>query len=141
QGRAPRGAVVVRRLLPALAALALLTPAAAAAGAASGDSAAGEGRELRAAVFEATVDLFEDYYWDEDRLDWEAWGARYRQAAVGGETRPRCEAVMRRMVAEVGEDHSRWLGLAGLEPGAAPITAPFEPGGSAAAGGLDALAR
>jgi len=53
---------VVRRLLPALAALALLTPAAAAAGAASGDSAAGEGRELRAAVFEATVDLFEDYY-------------------------------------------------------------------------------
>lgn len=132
---------MVRRLLPALAALALLTPAAAAAGAASGDSAAGEGRELRAAVFEATVDLFEDYYWDEDRLDWEAWAARYRQAAVDAETRARFDAVMRRMVAEVGDDHSRWLGLAGLEPGAAPITAPFEPGGSAAAGGLDALAR
>ncbi len=90
-----------------------------------------EGRELRSMVFEATVDLFEDYYWDESRLDWEAWAARYRQEALDADRRVRFDSVMRRMVAEVGDDHSRWLGLEGLEPGLAPITAPFEPAGAA----------
>ncbi|HEX7039408.1 MAG TPA: S41 family peptidase [Trueperaceae bacterium] len=90
-----------------------------------------EGRELRRMVFEATVDLFEDYYWDESRLDWEAWAARYRQDALNAERRARFDNVMRRMVAEVGDDHSRWLGLEGLEPGLAPITAPFDPAGAA----------
>lgn len=90
-----------------------------------------EGRELRRIVFEATVDLFRDYYWDEDRLDWDAWAERHRRDAVEAEGRGRFDAVMRRMVAEVGDDHSRWLGLAGLEPGLTPITSPFGPTGAA----------
>jgi len=94
-----------------------------------------EGRELRRVVFEATVDLFEDYYWEATRLDWQDWADRYREDALDAETRGRFDAVMRRMVAELGDDHSRWLGLTGLEPGVVPMTAPFEPAGAASTGG------
>lgn len=65
----------------------------------------------RARVFEALVDLFRDYYWDPDRLDWDAWADRHRAAALAADQRVVFDAVMRRMVAEVGDDHSRWLGL------------------------------
>ena len=65
----------------------------------------------RAVVFEALVDLFRDYYWNPQHMDWDAWAARHREAAVGAEQRPVFDAVMRRMVAEVGDDHSRWIGL------------------------------
>jgi C-terminal processing protease CtpA/Prc len=91
-----------------------------------------EGRELRLTVFEATVDLFEDYYWDAGRLDWQAWADRYRDDALAAEGRGAFDAVMRRMVNEIGDDHSRWLGLTGLEPGLAPLTSPLtSPGGQA----------
>ncbi len=81
----------------------------------------------REAVFEATVDLFVDYYWDPGRLDWEAWAERYREAALQATSRGRFDGVMRRMVDEVDDDHSRWLGLTRLDPSLTPITPPFEP--------------
>lgn len=65
----------------------------------------------RAVVFEALVDLFRDFYWDSQYMDWDAWADRHREAAIGAEQRPVFDAIMRRMVAEVGDDHSRWLGL------------------------------
>ena len=65
----------------------------------------------RAVVFEALVDLFRDYYWDPEHMDWDAWAGRHREAAVTADMRPVFDAVMRRMVAEVGDDHSRWIGL------------------------------
>lgn len=65
----------------------------------------------RAHVFEALVDLFRDYYWEPDHLDWDAWADRHRAAALAADQRVVFDAVMRRMVAEVGDDHSRWLGL------------------------------
>src|SRR5690606_17112851 len=151
-GRAPAGAGVVSpdRARMGRASRALATALAlAAAGAAVGAQPPGEGvpvapaggelavarpparRVLRRIVFEATVYFFRDYYWDEDRLDWDAWAERHRRDAVEAEGRGRFDAVMRRMVAEVGDDHSRWLGLAGLEPGLTPITSPFGPTGAA----------
>ncbi len=71
--------------------------------------------EERGRVFDALVDLFRDYYWKSDHLDWDAWGARHREAALAAEQRVVFDAVMRRMVAEVGDDHSRWLGLESIE--------------------------
>lgn len=69
----------------------------------------------RAVVFEALVDLFRDYYWNPDHMDWDAWADRHREAALAAEQRPVFDAVMRRMVAEVGDDHSRWIGLRSIE--------------------------
>lgn len=69
----------------------------------------------RAVVFEALVDLFRDYYWNPDHMDWDAWADHHREAAVGAEQRPVFDAIMRRMVAEVGDDHSRWIGLQDVE--------------------------
>lgn len=83
--------------------------------------------EARAVVFEATVDLFVDYYWNPDRLDWDAWADRYRSAAAAARSRGEFDSVMRRMIEEVGDDHSRWLGLGRLDPALTPITPPFEP--------------
>ncbi len=89
--------------------------------------AATSDRDARAAVFEATVDLFVDYYWDPDRMDWQEWADRYRASAVAAGSRGQFDNVMRRMIMEVGDDHSRWLGLTRLDPGLTPITPPFEP--------------
>lgn len=106
--------------------------------------AAGADRDQRSAVFEATVDLFVDYYWDPERLDWEAWADRYRAAAVTARTRGQFDTVMRRMVAEIGDDHSRWMGLTRLDPALTPITPPlepFEPSGLVPAGHGELLAQ
>ncbi|HLU82416.1 MAG TPA: S41 family peptidase [Trueperaceae bacterium] len=65
----------------------------------------------RGVVFEALVDLFRDYYWNPLHMDWDAWADRHREAATGAEQRPVFDAIMRRMVSEVGDDHSRWIGL------------------------------
>jgi len=65
----------------------------------------------RAVVFEALVDLFRDYYWNPAHMDWDAWADRHREAASAAEERLVFDAIMRRMVAEVGDDHSRWIGL------------------------------
>ena len=69
----------------------------------------------RAVVFEALVDLFRDYYWNPAHMDWDAWADRHREAATSAEQRPVFDAIMRRMVAEVGDDHSRWIGLRSME--------------------------
>lgn len=80
-----------------------------------GALAAPQIKEERARVFEALVDLFRDYYWDPDYLDWDAWADRHRDAALNATERLVFDAVMRRMVSEVGDDHSRWLGLTSLD--------------------------
>ncbi|HEX7001996.1 MAG TPA: S41 family peptidase, partial [Trueperaceae bacterium] len=89
--------------------------------------AASADQGAREVVFEATVDLFIDYYWDPNRLDWEAWADRHRAAAAAARSRGQFDSVMRRMIEEVGDDHSRWLGLSRLDPALTPITPPFEP--------------
>lgn len=62
-------------------------------------------------VFWSVVDLFKDFYWDPQRLDWDEWAARYADAAIGATRRAEFDSVMTRMIAAVGDDHSRWLGL------------------------------
>lgn len=78
----------------------------------------------RSTVFWSVVDLFRDFYWDPEHLDWDAWAERYRDAALEAQRRAAFDSVMSRMVAEVDDDHSRWLGLA-ARPGE-PL---FEPVG------------
>lgn len=70
------------------------------------ESAAGRER-----VFNALVKVFRENYWDPEYLDWDAWSASYRDQAVAAETRAAFDEVMRRMVNQVGDDHSRWVGL------------------------------
>lgn len=64
-----------------------------------------------AAVFRSVVDLFRDFYWNPTHLDWDAWAARHEEAVLGATRRSAFDSAMFRMVAEVGDDHSRWLGL------------------------------
>lgn len=80
-----------------------------------GAMAAPQLRAERERVFDALVDLFRDYYWNPDHLDWDAWAERHRDAAQGATERVVFDAVMRRMVSEIGDDHSRWLGLTSLD--------------------------
>lgn len=80
-----------------------------------GALAAPELKSERARVFHALVDLFRDYYWNPEHLDWDAWADRHREAALGATERVVFDAVMRRMVSEIGDDHSRWLGLTSLD--------------------------
>lgn len=66
----------------------------------------------RERVFNALVKVFRENYWDPDYLDWDAWSASYHDQAVAAETRAAFDDVMRRMVSQIGDDHSRWVGLA-----------------------------
>lgn len=67
-----------------------------------------EGRER---LWRELVTLFADAYWDAGHRDWPAWGEAYRDAAIQADDRATFDAVLRRMVRELGDDHSSWLGL------------------------------
>lgn len=126
EGEAPLAADVVARRHVGAAFAALMTVCSLVVGAAfaqgelrmPGDAVAprvaGQGA-TRGVVFEALVDLFKDFYWDPDHMDWDAWADRHREAALAAEQRPVFDAIMRRMVAEVGDDHSRWIGLRSVD--------------------------
>src|SRR5690606_34403117 len=49
--------------------------------------------------------------WNPLHMDWDAWADRHREAATGAAQRPVFDALLRRMVSEIGDDHSRWLRL------------------------------
>lgn len=66
-----------------------------------------EGREE---VFEALVDLFKENYWDEDFLDWDAWADDYRARALRATDRDRFERVLTRMVNDIDDEHSNFIG-------------------------------
>ena len=68
----------------------------------------------RERVFNALIDIFEDNYWDAQYRDWDAWGEPYRELAVNAGSRLEFDSALRRMVSELGDDHSRWVGLASL---------------------------
>ena len=62
-------------------------------------------------TFEATVALVREHYWDADHLAWDDWAAEHREAAVSAADRAAFDAVMRRLVRALGDDHSSWLGV------------------------------
>jgi len=68
-------------------------------------------RQGRAKVFNALVGVFEDHYWDPAYRDWQAWAARYRDSALDAGSRVTFDNIIRRMVGELGDDHSSWLGI------------------------------
>jgi carboxyl-terminal processing protease len=78
-----------------------------------------QGRER---IFEATVKVFEDTYWDETYLDWTAWANTFRAEALVSTNRDAFDSTMRRMVSSLNDQHSRWLGK--LPP---DVTSTLEP--------------
>jgi carboxyl-terminal processing protease len=64
-----------------------------------------------ARTFEGLVALVRREYWDAQHLDWEDWAQRHRDEAVSAPDRAAFDAVMRRMLAALGDDHSVWTGV------------------------------
>lgn len=86
------------------------------------------GRAATAAVaaerlWAEVVDLFQRAYWDPGHVDWTAWGERHREAVVGAPDRAALDAALARMVRELGDDHSSWIGRS---PADAPAPDPPE---------------
>ena len=75
-----------------------------------------------ASTFDALVTLVQREYWDATHLDWESWAEDYREQAVTAPDRAAFDAVMRRMLAALGDDHSVWTGI--------PAAAVAAPGGA-----------
>lgn len=67
-------------------------------------------REGRERVFDALVDVFRENYWNEEHLDWDLWADAYREDALSAESRAAFNSVARRMVDDIADDHSRWVG-------------------------------
>lgn len=70
------------------------------------ESAAGRER-----IFSALVGIFEDNYWDPDYRDWDTWAERYEAQVIAAEDRSAFDRTLSRMVSDLGDDHSRWVGL------------------------------
>lgn len=68
-------------------------------------------REGREKVFNALVDVFRENYWDEDYRNWDEWADSHREAALEANSRQAFDSVIRRMVNELADDHSNWVGL------------------------------
>ena len=73
-------------------------------------------------MFNALVETFKDNYWNPTYTDWDVWAADYHDAAVGSSTRSGFESALRRMVGDLGDDHSRFVGapLAPLDAARGP---------------------
>lgn len=64
----------------------------------------------RGRLFDLVRERVREAYFDPERVDWEAWTARYRDAVVEADSRPALDAALRRAFAGLGDDHSRWVG-------------------------------
>ncbi len=67
-----------------------------------------EGRET---VFDALVSVLEENYWDPNYRDWGAWAEDYRNDALAAQSRFAFDRVARRMIGDLNDDHSSWVGL------------------------------
>lgn len=82
----------------------------------------------RERIFNAVVDVFRENYWDDSYRDWDTWGAQFKEDAVNAGSRLEFDSTLRRMINELGDDHSRWIGLgASFDPNP-EVAAPLEPG-------------
>ena len=70
------------------------------------DTQAGRNR-----IFNALVNIFADNYWDPDYREWDSWADKFRDDAINAKDRAGFDSVLRRMVYDLNDDHSRWLGL------------------------------
>ncbi len=64
----------------------------------------------RERVFNALVETFKDNYWNPAYTDWDTWADSHHDAAVGATSRAGFESALRRMVGDLGDDHSRFVG-------------------------------
>lgn len=80
-----------------------------------------EGRER---LLQELVALFRTNYWDAAHVDWADWGARHREAVVAAGDRAALDAALGRMVRELGDGHSSWLGLPGATEAPERATTP-----------------
>ena len=121
-GAGPASVVSCRTLavllvLAQLAATGLAQPAAPRGDTLPGAGAAPLERALPAATgtftrtFDALVGLVQREYWDSTHLDWDAWARAHREEAEAAPDRAAFDAVMRRMLGVLADDHSLWLGI------------------------------
>jgi carboxyl-terminal processing protease len=66
--------------------------------------------EGRKRLFEATVKIFADNYWDSNYINWSTWSDDFKTEALDANSREDFDSAMRRMVSSLGDQHSRWLG-------------------------------
>lgn len=78
-------------------------------------------------VLDALVEVFRQNYWDPDHRDWAAWAADHRDLVVSATDREALDRVLRRMVRELEDDHSVWLGQPS-SPGAGGVQGEREQG-------------
>jgi carboxyl-terminal processing protease len=64
----------------------------------------------RETVFQALVDVFKENYWDASYIDWDDWAEKYRDAAINASSRRSFDGIARRMVYELEDEHSSWVG-------------------------------
>lgn len=64
----------------------------------------------RGRLFDLVRARVREAYFDPERVDWEAWSARHRDAVMGATSRPSLDAAFRRAFADLGDGHSRWVG-------------------------------
>lgn len=64
----------------------------------------------RERVFNALVEVFRDNYWNPTYIDWDVWAASHHDEAVGSSSRSSFDNALRRMVGDLGDDHSRFVG-------------------------------
>jgi carboxyl-terminal processing protease len=65
----------------------------------------------RERIFRTLVETFRQNYWDADYLDWDSWADSYRDQALSAASRQQFDTVLRQMVREIDDDHSRWVGI------------------------------
>lgn len=85
-------------------------PAPAAAAALPSDADWTRDEAARGRLFDLVRERVRDAYFDPQRVDWEAWTARHREAVVEAASRPALDAAFRRAFAGLGDGHSRWVG-------------------------------
>jgi carboxyl-terminal processing protease len=64
----------------------------------------------RGRLFDLVRERVREAYFDPERVDWEAWTARHRDAVAEAAGRPALDAAFRRAFAGLGDGHSRWVG-------------------------------
>ncbi|MCA9835988.1 MAG: PDZ domain-containing protein [Trueperaceae bacterium] len=67
----------------------------------------------RERIFNALVDTFKENYWDTNYRDWNAWADEFREDALNAESRAQFDRVLSRMILDLHDDHSRWIGRLG----------------------------
>lgn len=69
--------------------------------------------EGRTALFDLVARRVEEIYWNPHHVDWRDWRDRHRAEVVAAASEPALDRAFARMFDDLGDDHTRWIGVAG----------------------------